>query len=132
MSRPTPEQRRTSVKLIIESTECVFSVDENKCRWNKSDSEAVQEKAYEDYKKLHRWTVTGFTDIIGRFIRVEISDVGADSDHFMYKRSVEYTNSKEFMEDRQNGVADMRNGGGEDLVVRFKRNESTMWMYRMK
>lgn len=41
-------------------------------------------KAYDWYKRLHCWSISAYIDMLGRFIRIEITDVGAEVDRVMY------------------------------------------------
>ena len=81
------------------------------------------------YKKAHVWSVLVFCDLYGRFIRLEISEKGAESDRNMYKSSEVYQNPGEFLAAGQHGMADMGFGGSGALVVPYKRNESTEWIH---
>lgn len=70
-----------------------------------------------------------FCDLYGRFIRLEISDKGAESDRNLYTSSEVYQNPSDFLTAGQLGMADMGFGGSGALVVPYKNKESTEWIH---
>ena len=127
---PDELEREAIEGLIIGFPKCVFFVDGNKNRRWRPGENSEQERAYDGYKKAHAFSILVFCDIYGRFIRIEVSDKGAESDRNMYTTSDVFKNSDESLSTGQHGMADMGFAGSGELVVPYKRNESTMWMYR--
>ena len=128
--RPDAAERGFMEGLLLGFPRCIFFVDGNKNkRWRPGENQE-QERAYDEYKKAHVWSVLVFCDLYGRFIRLEISDKGAESDRNMYKSSEVYHNLSDFLAAGKHGMADMGFGGSGGLVVPYKRNESTEWIHR--
>ncbi|PXF49312.1 hypothetical protein BWQ96_00886 [Gracilariopsis chorda] len=95
------EERLNMERLLVGFPFCVFFVDGNKSkRWRAGD-EKEQETAYDGYKKCHCWALLVFCDIFGRFIRVEISDHGAESDRSLYTNSDVHRNCESYLADGQ-------------------------------
>ena len=69
-------------------------------------------------------------DLFGGFIRVKISEKGAESYRNMYTSSDVYRSSENFLRPGQHGMADMGFAGKRALVVSYKRKEITDWMFR--
>ncbi|PXF47704.1 hypothetical protein BWQ96_02566 [Gracilariopsis chorda] len=127
---PSHAERIHMEGLVIGFPFCVFFFDGNKNkRWRPGDAKE-QEKAYDGYKKCHCWALLVFCDIFGRFIRVEISDHGAESDRSLYTNSDVCPNRESYLADGQHGMADMGFAGDGELVVPYKRTESASWLYR--
>ena len=69
--------------LLISIPSCVFFDGNKNRRWRPKDSE-MQERAYDGYKKAQLFSVMVFHDLFGRFIRIEITEKGAESDRSIY------------------------------------------------
>lgn len=127
---PNEEERAGIEGLIIGFSKCVFLVDGNKSkRWRPQDKEE-QERAYDAYKRAHVFSILSFCDIFGRFIRLEITDKGAESDRTLYVEFDVYRKKSVYLSTGQHGMADMGFAGDGDIVVPYKANESTDWMLR--
>lgn len=127
---PSSEEREAVDGLVIEFPQCVFFVDGNKSkRWRPNHNEE-QGRAYDGYKKAHVWSVLVYCNFYGRFIRIEISDKGAESDRSVYSESEVYKYPSTFLSPGQHRMAEMGFAGDGYLVVPCKTNESTTWMYR--
>lgn len=98
-------------------------------RWRPGDNHE-QEFAYDGYKHAHVWAILVICDVFGRFIWLEMTDKGAESDRTLYTESDVYRNSDQYLSLGHHGMADMAFAGVGELVVPFKTNESTSWMYR--
>lgn len=130
VSWPGAEKRATAEGLIMGFPKCVFFVDGNKARRWRPGENSEQERAYDGYKKTHVWSILVFCDLFGAFTRIEISDKGAESDRNFYTNSEVYKSTESFLSAGQHGMADMGFGGDGALVVPYKRNESTEWLFR--
>lgn len=64
--------------LIIGFPSYVFFVYGNKNKRWRPDNREEQEIAYDRYKKSHTWAIVAFCDLFGKFIRLEITDKGAE------------------------------------------------------
>ncbi|PXF44638.1 hypothetical protein BWQ96_05633 [Gracilariopsis chorda] len=124
------KERCSMEGLVIGFPSCVFLVDGNKNKRRRPKHSNEQELAYDGYKKSHCYSILLFYDIFGRFIRVEITDHGAESDHSLYTRSDFYRNRERYLFNAQHGMADMGFAGDGELVVPYKRTESTSWLYK--
>lgn len=68
----------------------MYLIDGTKARRWRADDEAEKDRAHDGYKKTELWTVMVHCDIFGRFIRVYITDNGAETDRNMYTDSTVY------------------------------------------
>ena len=71
-----------------------------------------------------------FCDFLGRFIRVEISDKGTESDRNMYTNLDVYRVSDHFLCTGQHRMGDMYFAWKGALVVAYKKNQCTERMLR--
>ena len=117
-------------RMLIDIPSCVFNGSKNR-RWRPKDSE-TRERAEDSYKKAHVFSVMVFSDLFGRFIRIEITDKGAESDRTIYVPSDICKRGDLHLSGALHGMADMEFSGDGDLVVPYKRNESTSWLYRSR
>ena len=53
---------------------------------------AEQEKAYNGYKRTHAFSMVSFCDLFGRFIWLEITEKGEESDRNLYTQIEVYRN----------------------------------------
>ena len=89
----------------------------NKSRRWRPERDAEQEEAYDGYKNAHAWSVLVCCNLFERFIRVEISNEGAESDRNTYTSSDVNCSSDHFLCLRQYGMVDMGFAGKGALVV---------------
>lgn len=61
---------------------------------------------------------------------VEITNKEADSDRNIYMESPIRWNKEHYLSELGHGMADMGFAGDVDIVVPYKQNESTEWIFR--
>lgn len=116
--------------LICGFPSCLSFVEGKKNkRWRIKDQN-MQERAYDGYKKTHCLSVLVYLCLFVRFITIDISDEGSESDKCVYSNFPIYQNRDLYLTDGQHSVADMGFAVEGDLVMAYRRNESTEWMYR--
>lgn len=130
ISWPKFGQRCSNKNLISRFPHFWFLWMEKKCCQYRPDSEGEQRVLFDAYKKFQCWTITCYTDILERFVCLELCDDGTNRDSLFYIGLEIYSKVEELLDNGHHGIIETIYIESRDSVVPFMENQSTMRMYR--